>query len=141
MSKLLRKTTSGSRSDARKVVGVAEALKPRNNPLAFECEGGGRGGRHIETTEKNHLWLKLGCEGGGGGVRVVKTALQFAFGCKGSGSKGRRIETTKKNHLRLAFESEGGGCGSILCVTGISSKLRKKEWEKMGNNICHCPFL
>jgi len=31
------------------------------------------GGSRVETTEKNHLWLAFGCEGGDGGGRHVKT--------------------------------------------------------------------
>ena len=47
----------------------------------------------------------------------------------------------KKNHLRLAFGREGGGSGRSLGLTGVSSGRRKNEWEKTGNDICHCPFL
>ena len=38
------------------------------------------------------------------------------------------------------FGCEGGGSGSSLGVTGISGGCRKKEWEKMGNDKCRCPF-
>jgi len=38
----------------------------------FEHEGGGRGGRNIETAGKKHLQITFGCEGGGTGAETSK---------------------------------------------------------------------
>ena len=96
--------------------------------------------------------------------KLRKNHLQFAFGCDGGGGCGRRVESkkkttsdshldarevvvvvdtlklTKKNHLWLTFGCEGGGGAGTVGVTDVSGRLRKKEWEKTGNNFCHCPF-
>jgi len=70
----MKKTTSGSHLDAREVVVVADGRNSWKNHLrlAFEHEGGGGGGRSVESTKKNHLWLVFGCEGGGGDGRHVE---------------------------------------------------------------------
>jgi len=98
----MKKTTSGSHLDAREVVMAADGQNSRKNHLrlVFECEGGGGGGRSVESTKKNHLRL--------------------AFGCKGGGGDGRRVKRTKKNHLQLTFGREGGGCGGSLGVADIN---------------------
>jgi len=59
---------------------------------------------------------------------------------RGRWKRARHVEATEKNYLRLAFESEGGGGGGILCVTGVSSELTKKKWEKTGNDKCRWAF-
>ena len=82
--------------------------------------------------------------------KLKKDHLQLVFGCEGGRGRGKCIETTSnsrldarevavvvegsKHHLWLAFGREGGGGGSAVGVTDVSDRLRKKEWEKMGND-------
>jgi len=94
-------TTSGSRLDAREVVVVGDGRNTEKNhlQLAFKCEGGGGGGRRVETAEKNHLRLTFGREGGWWWESCQndeKNHLQLAFGCEGGGGGGSRVETTKR---------------------------------------------
>jgi len=66
--------------------------------LAFGCEGGGGGGRHVETTKWTTSGSRLN-------VREVvvgqmrrnneKNHLRLAFGCKGGGGSGSHVEMTK----------------------------------------------
>ena len=59
--------------------------------------------------------------------------LQLAFGCEEGGSGGSHVETV---HLWLTFGCEGGGGDGSLGIMGVSGRLRKKEWEKTGNDKC-----
>jgi len=74
----------------------------------------------FETAEKDDLQLAFECEGGGGGGSCIETTTV----------------TTSSSHLYVREVVVGGSLG----VTGISSGWRKKEQEKTGNDICHCPF-
>jgi hypothetical protein len=55
-------------------------------------------------------------------------------------ARGQSRRNNDSNHHQLAFGREGGGGGGSLGVTGVSGWRRKKEREKMGNDICRCPF-
>ena len=67
----------------------------------FGCEGGGCGGRHVETVksttsgsrldarEERCLWWEA-CQNN------ENNHIQLTFGCEGGGGGGSHIETTKK---------------------------------------------
>ena len=70
-SKLPKRTTSGSRLDAREVVVVGASLKHRKTPPPAHVRTQGRWWwEPCRNTEKNHLQLAFRHEGGGGGSHV-----------------------------------------------------------------------
>ena len=80
--------------------------------------------------KKDHLRLAFGCEGGGGCGKCVETTFDS---CLDAREVAVMVEGSK-HHLQLAFGREGGGGGSAVGVTDVSGGLRKKEWEKTGND-------
>jgi hypothetical protein len=76
--------------------------------LAFRREGGGGGGRHVETTK----WTSSGLHLNVREVVVGRTRrndennhLRLAFGCEGGGGSGSRVETTKTTTSGLRLDT------------------------------------
>jgi len=107
-----KKTTSSSRLDAREVVVVADGRNSRKNhlQLAFECKGGGGGGRRVERMERTTSGSRLDAREVvvlGDRSKEPPPARVWTQG-RWWWETGRKNE---KNHLRLAFGREGGGGG------------------------------
>ena len=115
-SKERKKTTSGSRLDAREVVVVGDGLKHRKKPppLAFEREGGGGGGRHVGRTKMTTSSLCLNVRevvvvGGTSKLRNEPPPARVS-------TQGRwwwldARQNDQMDHPWLAFGREGGGGG------------------------------
>ena len=76
---MLKKTTSGSRLEAREVVVVGGMSKCRKTPPLARIWMRGRWWWWdlCWNAEKGHLWLVFGCEGGGG---VAGIGIQWEWG-------------------------------------------------------------
>jgi len=159
-SKERKKTTSGLHLDAREVVVVGDGSKCQKKPplarvwtrgrwrwweacwknendhlrLAFECKGGGGGGRHVETAK----WTTSSSRFDAREMVVVGCASKWPNGppparvwMRGRWWWWESCQNAEINHLRLAFGHEGGGGGSrdfrcrfVLVVRSVN----KWEW-------------
>jgi len=82
------------------------------------------GGRRVERTKRNHLWLAFEREGGGGGGSQVETAemnhLRLVFGREGGGGGGSQVKTPKKTTFGLRLDARE------VVVVGVGLKQREK---------------
>jgi len=155
--KPLKRTTSGSRLDAREVVVVGDMLKRRKGrwlwwetcrnsekkppPARVWMRGRWLWWETCRNVEMDHLRLAFGCEGGGCNGRHVETAKWTTSGSRLDAREvvvvGDLSKRRKKNHLRLAFGCEGGGCGGRHVETSkwttSGSRLDAREVVVMGD--------
>ena len=98
-----KKTTLGSRLDAREVEEGADGSKHQKNflQLAFGHEEGGGGGRHVKIAERSISDSRLDVRGvekrADRSKQPKKIHLRLTFGCKGGGTGGRCIEQSEKS--------------------------------------------
>ena len=136
--------------------------------LAFGHKGGGGGGRRVETDKKkpppariwirgrrrwwqvrrnrrkNHLRLAFGCKGGGGCGGCAEAETKITSDSHLDAREAAVVVDTSKPRKKKTPSTRiwmRGRWWHWQCgVTDVSSGLRKKEWEKTGNDESRCPF-